>query len=359
MRSFSKKLAFVLALALVLTGFAPAATAKAADDFSLNRTAQTLYANEGVNDKGSETLADGLYGNVQKYDFNLKNKPADWKTAYSYKWASSDEKVATVNNSGLTTAVGVGKAVITCIVTEKATGSVAADLKATVQVKANAAKVEIYAADGNDYDGTTVAAGTIDFNRNMFDAAGNKTNKKGTYVTDLTRWVVEPANKGVTVNQANGVVTVAEDAKGEYTVYAETYQSEKYNQVTATSNKVTFTVGGDSFEVKQTTVKKFTVNFDAKVSALTTDDVVVNKLYKGFEIPALVKTVTLAKDGMSAEVEMFVNLAKDNEYVVNVAGFEALTFVAAGGDPVEVLIYVDEKEIGKEAAKILDYIQGL
>ena len=69
MRSFSKKLAFVLAAAMVLTGFAPAASAKAAEDFSLNRTEYILYTStESVNHHGSESLADGLYGNVEKFD---------------------------------------------------------------------------------------------------------------------------------------------------------------------------------------------------------------------------------------------------------------------------------------------------
>ena len=108
MRRFSKKLAFALAAAMVLVTAAPAAQAKAADDFTLNRTTATLYANEGVNDAGK--VGKDLTGNVQKYDFNLKNKPDDWATAYTYAWSTSNEKVATVTKGGVTTAVGMGKA---------------------------------------------------------------------------------------------------------------------------------------------------------------------------------------------------------------------------------------------------------
>ncbi len=343
MRSFSKKLAFVLAAAMVVTGFAPAAQAKAAEDFSLNRTSYILYTNEdSVNMKGSESLAEGLTGNVNSYDFNLANKPADWKTAYSYKWASSDAKIATVATGGVVTAKSVGKTVISCTITEKATGNVAATLKADVQVKANAADIEIYAADGNDYDGVKVAPGKIDFNRNMFDEAGNKTNTKGKFVTDNTKWVVEPANAGVTVDQSNGVVTIAEDANGEFTVYAYTYQSDVYTQATATSNKVVFTVGEATFDVAQKSATQFTINFAAPVKALATSDVTMVKRLElatgNYDYPQAVKTVKLADDGMSADVTLFAGLTHNSKYIISVNGYEDLPFTASLGNPTRIEI---------------------
>jgi hypothetical protein len=112
----------------------------------------------------------------------------------------------------------------------------------------------------------------------MYDENGNATSKRGKFVTDYTKWIVEPANAGVTVNQANGVVTVSEDANGEFTVYAETYQSEKYNQVTATSNKVVFTVGGDSFTATQDSLTQLTIEFEGAVKSLDKKDVTVEKV---------------------------------------------------------------------------------
>jgi hypothetical protein len=156
MRNFSKKLAFVLAAAMVFTAFAPAAKAEAAEDMAINRASQTLYVNEGINHKGADTLAEGLYGNVCEYDFYVANKPADWKTAYTFAWSSSDEKVMTVGNAGLATAVAPGKADVVCVVTEKATGK-ATTLKAAVTVKANAETITITNAD--DYDMQPVKAG--------------------------------------------------------------------------------------------------------------------------------------------------------------------------------------------------------
>ena len=242
------------------------------------------------------------------------------------------------------------------MITDKATGNVAATLKAKVTVKANAAELEIVAADGVEYDGATVAPGSkIDFNRTMADQDGNWSNIKGKYVTDNTRWVVEPADKGVTVDQSNGVVTVAEDAKGEFTVYAETYQSDKYNQTTATSNKVVLTVADDTFEVTQETAKTLVVKFDTKVASV--GDVTVNRLYKGFELPVPVKGAKLAEDGMSATVELYSALKNNEEYAINVPGYDVQKLTASLGTPVEVLLYADAKN--KLADAELVYIDGL
>ena len=134
MRSFSKKLAFVLAAAMVVTSFAPAAKAEAAKEMAINKSSQILYVNEGINHKGGEVAAAGK-GNVSVYDFSVKNKPADWKDTLSFKWTTSDDEIVTVKAGGVATAVGVGKATITCKVTDKATKETVATLKTKVTVK--------------------------------------------------------------------------------------------------------------------------------------------------------------------------------------------------------------------------------
>ena len=336
MRRFSKKLAFALAAAMVLVTAAPAAQAKAADDFTLNRASATLYVNKGVNDAGK---VEGLAGNVQKYDFNLKNKPADWATAYTYAWSTSNDKVATVTKGGVTTAVGMGKATISCVITDKATGDVAATLKATVTVKANAADVEITNAD--KYNDTVVEVGSVvDLNRTLVDANGNKNATRGKVATDLTKWVAEPAT-GVEINQANGQFTFTKDAvAGDYSLYCYTYQSDKYSQATATSEKVTVTLADSVFEVKQNTVKTFTINFDSAVKTL--GEVTVTRLLEAngatYEYPQVVKSATLAKDGMSATVEVFSALQNNVNYVINVTGYDAYTLTASAGAPATMTI---------------------
>lgn len=321
MRRFSKKLAFALAAAMVLVTAAPAAQAKAASDFSLNRTSATLYVNKGVND--ADKVAEGLAGNVQKYDFNLKNKPADWKD-YGYAWSTSNDKVATVVSGGVTTAVGVGKATISCVITDKATGEIVDTLKATVNVKANASKVTI---TNPDVDGTTVKVGdTVDLNRSMSDEKGMTSSKRGQYVTDLTKWVVEPA-EGVTVDQSTGKFTFTEDAKaGDYTLSCYTYQSDKYPTKTAESDKITVTlVKNTSFEVEQVTPTKFTLKFADAVKSLGALNVVrvLTIADTDYEIPAVTAAPVLAQDGMSATVEFFNATANNEVYKFTIDGFEA------------------------------------
>ena len=340
MRSFSKKLAFVLAAAMVVTGFAPAAQAKAADEMAINKSSQILYVNEGINHKGNEGVPAGK-GNVSVYDFSVKNKPSNWKTAYSFAWSSSNEDVVTVKAGGVATAVGVGKATVYCKVTEKATKKVTT-LKTAVEVKENAAKVAIKNAD--KYDGTTVEVnGVVDLDRVMYNAAGKSTTKKGTLVTDCTRWVAEPS-KGVEINQSNGKFTFTEEAEaGDYTLYCETYQSSKYTKTTATSDKIVVTfVGADAFEVDQTASNGFNLLFN-KAADVKIADVTVNKIIavgtSTGKIPMVVSNVTMSEDKKTASVSLFSNFENGATYEISVKGYdEVATLTAFVGAPVSMTI---------------------
>ena len=339
MRSFSKKLAFVLAAAMVVTAFAPAAKAEAAKEMAINKQGKILYVTDGTGINDAAQVGGGK-GNVSSYDFAVSNKPADWKTAYTFKWLSSDEDVITVKNGGLTTAVGVGKADVVCVVTEKATGK-ATTLKNTVTVKANAAEV---ALKDTSKDGAAVVAGdVVDLDRVMIDAAGNKTTKRGKLVTDYTRWIAEPST-GVTINQSNGQFTFGDDAvAGDYTLYCETYQSNKYKAATATSDKIVVTFVADTtFEVAQKSATKFTINFESPVKSLATSDVTMVKRLElatgNYDYPQAVKAVALAKDGMSADVTLFSGLTHNSKYIVSVNGFEDLPFTASLGNPARIEI---------------------
>ncbi|MDD5900054.1 MAG: hypothetical protein PUC73_04040 [Lachnospiraceae bacterium] len=340
MRSFSKKLAFVLAAAMVVTGFAPAAQAKAADEMAINKSSQILYLNEGINHKGAEGVPAGK-GNVSVYDFSVKNKPSDWKTAYSFAWSSSNEDVVTVKAGGVATAVGVGKATVYCKVTEKATKKVTT-LKTAVEVKENAAKVAI--KNAADWDGTTVEVnGVVDLDRIMYNAAGKSTTKRGTLVTDYTRWVAEPS-KGVEINQSNGKFTFTEEAEaGDYTLYCETYQSSKYTKTTATSDKVVVTfVGADTFEVKQTASNGFNLLFN-KAADVKIADVTVNKIIavgtSTSKIPMVVSGVTMSTDKKTASVSLFSNFENGATYEISVKGYDDVaTLVPSIGAPVSMTI---------------------
>ena len=301
MRSFSKKLAFVLAAAMVVTSFAPAAKAEAAKEMAINKSSQILYVNEGINHKGADGVAAGK-GNVSVYDFSVKNKPADWKDTLSFKWTTSDDEVVAVKAGGVATAVGVGKATITCKVTDKATKETVATLKTKVTVKANAADVEITNAD--DVAGLAYEVGaTVDLNRAMYDEDGNKTTKRGKLVTDYTRWIAEPST-GVTIDQKTGKFTFAE--AGDYTLYCETYQSSKYTKTTATSDKVKVTIADSSVELKQTVSNVFEITF-GKATDLGLTGLTVEHVIKGVDAVSkdecLVKKVTMSEDKKTATVK--------------------------------------------------------
>ena len=324
MRSFYKKLACVVASAAMVVTMFPAAKAQAAEEFALNRTSAILYVNEGAD------------YNAQVYDFNFAKKPANYLKDYTFAWATDKAEVATVKAGGIVTAVGVGKAKISCVVTDKATKEVAATVTADVTVKANAKTVFITNAD--EFDGLVFEAGeTIDLNRSMTDENGNVTSKRGKYVTDLTRWVAEPAT-GVEINQSNGQYTFTDEATGEYELYCETYQSDKHPEATAKSEPVKVTVNNNvTFDVKQTTAKKFTVNFDSVVKTLNTADVTVTRLFETagatYEYPQVVNKVELAKDGKSATVEVFSAFADGVNYTIKVTGFDPVTMKASVGAP--------------------------
>ncbi len=341
MRSFSKKLAFVLAAAMVVTAFAPAAKAEAAKEMAINKQGKILYVTDGKGINDAAQVGGGK-GNVSSYDFAVSNKPADWKTAYTFAWSSSDEDVITVKNGGLTTAVGAGKADVVCVVTEKATGK-ATTLKNTVTVKANAAEVVITNAD--DYANTAVEVGdVVDLNRAMYDANGTKAPKRGVVVTDYTRWMVEPST-GVKVDSTKGTFEFTEEAvAGEYKLWAETYQSKKYQAATAKSDVVKVELVKDmTFDVAQDSTTQFTLKFNNPVKALTRDDVAVSRMLGNYPYTQQVKSVVLAKDGLTATVTIFGEFKDQTNYTIKVTGFEDYTLTASVGKPVDLVIVAKDK----------------
>ncbi|MBQ9767294.1 MAG: hypothetical protein IJW37_04265 [Lachnospiraceae bacterium] len=354
MRSFSKKLAVVLAAAMVVTAV-PAAEAKAADEMAINKSSQILYVNEGINHKGAEGVPAGK-GNVSVYDFYVKNKPENWKTDYKFAWSSSNEDVVSVKAGGVATAVGAGTANVICKVTDKATGDVET-LKTTVTVKANAYDVEIINAD--DYDGTVVEAGdVVDLNRAMYDENGTKTTTRGKVVTDYTRWIAEPST-GVTINQKNGKFTFGEDAvAGEYKLYCETYQSSKYTDTTATSNVVTVVIEDAGFEVDQTASNGFNLVF-GKAADVKVADVTINKIIavgtSTSKIPMVVSGVSMSEDKKTASVSTFSNFENGATYEISVKGYdEVVTMVPSIGTPVSMTISSNSNMQGGVAVYVGD-----
>jgi len=117
MKSFFKKLAFVMALAMVVSMVAPAGSA--------------LAAESGVSLQGTKTI-------VETYELDKAGATVDfafegcttWKeNKNNYAWTSSNEAVATVNKAGVVTAVAAGTATITIAVGDDYKESVVVTVK--------------------------------------------------------------------------------------------------------------------------------------------------------------------------------------------------------------------------------------
>ena len=105
MKSFFKKLAFVMALAMVVSAMAPAATAKAADVEKLG-----ICLQDDATWTALET--DEMTVGNEARDYRFAGAPKNWKD-YKWTWTSSDEKVAVVDaKSGLVAAVAPGTTTI-------------------------------------------------------------------------------------------------------------------------------------------------------------------------------------------------------------------------------------------------------
>jgi hypothetical protein len=244
-KSFFKKLSFVLALAMIVTTLAPATGAFAATTPALSTTSKTLLLGEPAA--------------KSSFDFNFKK--ATLVSGCKYSWTSSNTKVAKVTSTnGLTKAVGIGTATITCKVTKKSTGKKVATVTAKVTVKDNMKTITIT-------DPGTVAidkATTLAYTYTTFGGAT-------TGSTSDVKWTVDKTGATVTA----GVFTAT--LPGTYTVTANATTSVSTNLVKATDTQV-ITVVPSIVSVKQVDLDTFKVTFDADMSK--TDVTTGSSLYQ-------------------------------------------------------------------------------
>ncbi|MGF7143700.1 putative secreted protein [Anaerotaenia torta] len=331
-KNFFKKLSFILALAMIVTALAPAAGAFAAAKPKLNSTSKTLFLDQGS--KG-------------EYDFNISGKKSGWK----YNWTSANEKVVSVNpKNGEVVAEGAGKTKVTVVISDKK-GEELYKLSAEVLVRDNIKELKISNADKAE----KLAVGeAFDFNRSYVTYAGLT---KGSQA--ITRWTVTDA-EGKETDKATIVhdsgVFVAKEA-GEYIVTARAFQSkakynlwlsdkEKYAEY-VTSNEATHkvVVGVSLKEVKQTTLNKFTLEFDSKIAQEVVDNFRdgVDKREKNLKIryelggteintDIPVKELKLDDTGKLVTVEMYTPFIEKTPYNVYVEGMGKGSFISATTD---------------------------
>jgi len=298
-KNFFKKLSFVMALAMLISVVAPAASAFAATSPALNATGKTL-----------------LLGNEDRseYDFNVKNKQKGW----SYKWTSSKTSVAKVDaKNGFTTAVGIGTATIKVVITKS--GKTVKTLSATVTVKDNIKTITaINAPAGADVAKLAVDT-AYDFGRSFKTESGSTTK-----TTAITRWIVSSSDATI---DANGVFKASK--AGKYTITAVAFQSKaKFgawdgkdlnSKLVLASKALEVTVANSIKEVKQLDPKKFTVTFDADMSKtdLSKDKAAVYQVINGKDVSTgstKINKLTLDATGKVATVELFADVATNSTY---------------------------------------------
>lgn len=319
MKNFFKKLAFVLALAMVVTAIAPAAQASAAAQPTLNATSKKIYIDGDYTGKYSDT-------------FTLKV----WnKGDYRVTFASSDTKIATVTKwYGVVTAKAVGTATITATVSNKTTGKVIKTLSSKVYVKKNADSVAFGSLA--KFDQPLVVGDKVKIN--VARKAGTVTAWKQadkTQITDYTLWT--SSNPEVATVDKWG--TVKAIAAGETTISAVAMQTEGKVATTAPATVKVTVVGKGITSAVQTKSNQILVTFGAAQDT----DAVTSKLNvtpaDASKIKPVVKEVKWNDAKTEATVIFYLDLEDKVVYTVTVTDTDfTKEFVASVGDVASVTI---------------------
>ncbi len=342
MKSIFKKIALVLALAMVVTMLPAKSVSVSAADASANKWTRktcTLYIDNPV-----EGDKDGIYVSSAYATAAPKVKdPEGWKAeGYSVVFASDDETVATVGTRyGLVEAVGIGQTTITATYSKEGAADVVESFPVTV--KRAAASVALDDESAKAVQELVVGADPVELKAVMTDAAGNvevveKTSDNGgklsellsegrQFVTDYLKYDVKnPEDKEVLKVEGNKLSAVAE---GEATLVVKAYRYDwqswgktksKYVKVVTAQTEVPVTVKAAGLvsakQVSYTTVALTCDSTDA-AEAIAKDFSKLTVTYKmgDNDIAAFVKAANVdGTDKKVVNVELYNAMNKDVEY---------------------------------------------
>lgn len=329
MKNFFKKLAFVLALAMVVLAIAPAANASAATAPTLNTTGKKLYLEKDV-----------ATGNYKDY-FTLKvwNK-ADYKVTFK----SMNPTIATIHaTNGTVKAKAVGEALLKATVTNTKTGKVVKNLECRVWVKRNAVESGVSTASAAKLDNVLAIGDKVKLNVYRKAITGQVAWQQAdkTIVTDYTVWS-SSNTKVATVDKWGTVKAVAE---GTATITVKTLQTEKNTVPTTKETKLTVTVGQKGLvSATQKDLANMSLIFGQAddMKEVNKDTVKVYSLVGNTKVSQSVKNVTIdEKNPKNATLELFVPFTKDTTYVVEFGGksveFVTVNPVAENVAKIEIL----------------------
>lgn len=297
MKNFFKKLAFVLALAMVVTAIAPAGKASAATAPTLKKSGKVLYIG------GDKT---GTIGDTYRFTFNNA-------AGYTATWKSTNKAVATVGaKTGTIQAVAVGTTSIKATLTNKAGKAV--ELTAKVWVKQNADKL-VLGSKASVKDPLAVGdTAKVNVGRVVGTTTIWKQTDK-TLSTDYIKWTT--SDPAVATVSSWGTVTAV--AAGKATITATAYQTEGTTPVDTASFEVTVQAGLTA--VAQKSVNTIEATFASDLSAVATkDNVKVFTMVGSTKVAVLVKSVVFdGTDKTKAIVTTYTDIVKGQDYVVEYA----------------------------------------
>lgn len=303
MKNFFKKLAFVLALAMVVTAIAPAATASAAKAPVLNTTGKKLYLEKDV--------ATGKYTNT----FTLKV----WnKGDYRVTFTSKNPEIATVSKWwGSVTAVAPGEATIVATVSNKTTGKVVKTLTSKVWVKRNAVEIGVSSASAGKLDNALNVGDKVKLNVFRKDLNGKTAWQQAdkTIVTDYTIWT----SSDTSVATVDKWGTVKAVAPGTAKITVRTAQTEDASKATANVVELNVTVKSKGITgVTQTTSNTIEVTFGSEMDTVVNKDTLeITPASSTYQTP-IIKSIKWNSDKTVATVVTYSDFEDGVAYTLSV-----------------------------------------
>lgn len=294
MKNFFKKIAFVLALAMVLVSVAPATANAATKAPSLKKTSKILYIGGDLT---------GTISDTYRFTFNDA-------AGYTATWKSKNTKVVKIEGKNVV-AVGVGKAEVVATLTNKAGKSL--QKTATVWVKQNAEEVGFGSTKAID---TPIELGAK-VKINVYRLVGDKkiwTQTDMATCTDVIKWSSSD-EKVATVDKWGTVTAVG---AGEATITATATQPQGPTAGESASYKVTVVSG--LTEATQKSLTSINAKFGTPITADQLKTVKVYQLVGNTKVLQTIKKATLSDDKLSAVIEIYTEMPKNTTYVVSYDG---------------------------------------
>lgn len=337
MKNFFKKLAFVLALAMIVSTIAPAVSASAAAAPSLNRTSKKLYLNGDVT---------GTYSN--KIDLNVKNKGNNTVT-----YSTSDATIATVNAaSGVVTAKAVGYVEVKATLKDKTTKKTTTTLTCRIWVKQNADGLGFGSQAVLDNALVVGEKAKINVYRSLNGVKYWKQADK-TVVTDAIKWTTSNPSV-VTVDKWGTFKAVG---AGEATITAYAFQTEGSTRTTEAKSFTVRVVDKGITKITQTKNNTIEITFGSDVSEVVTAETLQIASASGSVQTPIVKTVTFDSSKKVATVVFYNDMEDKAVYTVSVKDNKDINgeFVASVGEVNSITITAPSTVLENGNATEIEY----